>query len=287
MSQHPRLLVLEGNTREKCEKAAAVGAKSGGMLYRQAIDRVFPAAGCDIVYPAEADSGMPPGTALTDYDGVVMGGSGLLISSDSSPPVTRQVELARKIMESGVPFFGSCWALQVAVVAAGGGVRPSPRGRELGFARKIALTAAGRAHTLYDGKPSVFDSVAIHFDEITHLPPGAVVLAANNHSRVQALTLPYKGGNFTGVQYHPEFDLPQIARLIGRDAKQMVELGFFADEDAALSYKGQLEALHQDPGRKDLAWLLGIDDDILDDGIRYREILNWVKLTVLPYMSRR
>ncbi len=287
MARRPRLLVLEGNTREKCEEAAAHGAMSGGVLYAHVIDKIFPAAQCDIVHPAEADSGMPAGAALTDYDGAVMGGSGLLISIDSSPPVIRQVDLARAIMEAGVPFFGSCWALQVAVAAAGGGVKSSPRGRELGIARKIALTAAGQAHSLYEGKSRVFDSIAIHFDEITHLPPGAEVLATNNHSRVQALTLPYKGGHFTGVQYHPEYDLPQIARLIGRDAKHVVEMGFFAGEDAAKTYRDQLEALHRDPGRQDLAWLLGIDADILDEGIRYREILNWIKLTVLPYMARR
>src|SRR6266403_1796200 len=57
-----------------------------------------------------------------------------------------------------VPSFGSCWAAQMAVVAAGGMVRANPRGREMGIARKIALTPEGRGHPLYAGKGAVFDA---------------------------------------------------------------------------------------------------------------------------------
>ena len=55
----------------------------------------------------------------------------------------RQVELARAVYKSGTPFFGSCWGLQVATVAAGGSVRQNPRGREVGIARDLTLTSAG------------------------------------------------------------------------------------------------------------------------------------------------
>ena len=58
----------------------------------------------------------------------------------------------------------------MAVVAAGGTVRANPRGREMGIARKIALTPEGRGHPLYAGKGSVFDAFISHVDEITHLP---------------------------------------------------------------------------------------------------------------------
>ncbi len=72
--------------------------------------------------------------------------------------MTRQIELAKAVFAAGVPFFGSCWGLQVAVTAAGGEVRANPRGREFGFARRILLTEAGREHRLFAGKPAAFEA---------------------------------------------------------------------------------------------------------------------------------
>ena len=60
--------------------------------------------------------------------------------------VAAQIELQRRVFASGVPSFGSCWALQVAVVAAGGACRASPHGREQGVGRKNRLTPEGAAH---------------------------------------------------------------------------------------------------------------------------------------------
>jgi GMP synthase (glutamine-hydrolysing) len=48
----------------------------------------------------------------------------------------------------------------------------------------------------------------------------------------------------------------------------------------------KLEALHQDPTRKDLAWLLGIDDDVMNEDVRRVEVRNWIELLVLPNMGR-
>jgi len=62
--------------------------------------------------------------------------------------VRGQLDLARAAFAARVPSFGSCWAAQIAVVAAGGIVRANPRGREMGIARKIALTPEGRGHPM-------------------------------------------------------------------------------------------------------------------------------------------
>ena len=73
--------------------------------------------------------------------------------------------------------------------------------------------------------------------------------------------------------------VPSVEPLVGE--------GFFADEEAALAHAAQLDTLHQNPTRQDLGWLLGIDADVLDPRIRYREIENWVKRMVLPRMIER
>jgi len=87
--------------------------------------------------------------------------------------VARQIAMQRDVYASGVPAFGSCWALQIAVVAAGGACRKSPHGREQGIGRKNALTDAGAAHPMFVGKPRVFDVASAHFDEVGCMCGGA------------------------------------------------------------------------------------------------------------------
>jgi GMP synthase (glutamine-hydrolysing) len=200
--------------------------------------------------------------------------------------VRGQIELARAAYAAGVPSFGSCWAAQMAVAAAGGIVRPNPRGREMGIARKITLTPEGRGHPMYAGKTPVFDGFTSHVDEITHLPPGAVVLATGGFTRVQAVSVVHRGGVFWGLQYHPEYDLHELARLTFCRIEKLVKLGFFQDREAALRYVELLETLHQDPSRKDIAWLLGIDADVTNEDVRVLEVRNWIDRLVLPAMQR-
>lgn len=282
----PRLLIAEGNVRENCEHLARHGTDGGSESYAAALRLFAPEAQIDIVHPADADPELPAGTGLADYDGVVIGGSGLH-AYDDAPEVARQVAFARAAFEARVPFLGSCWGLQVATVAAGGTVAKSPRGREVGIARKLRPTATGRGHPLYEGKPGAFDCCAIHFDEVTHLPAGSVVLAENDHSAIQAAVIPHAGGEFWGVQYHPEFDLRHMARLINAYADAMIGQGFYADEAALAAHTADWETLADHPERNDLAWRLGIEGDVLDPYRRCREIGNWLTRAVRPRMAAR
>lgn len=275
MKRAPKILIADGNTKDRNDAMQAVGGELGAERYANEIRRMFPKAEMVTIYPGDSDAYLPKGTALSDFDGMVMGGSGLH-AFDQAPEVTRQVDLMRSALDEGMPVLGSCWGLQVAAAANGGSVSQNPRGREVGIARKIALTAAGIGHALFEDKPAVFDSPCIHYDEVTHLPAGAVVLAQNAHSSVQAAVIRSGAGVFWGVQYHPEFDLPHLANLYRRYADDMLSQGYFIDMDALETYANELSALHQDPSRLDLRWRLGIDDDVLDPDLRCREIRNWV-----------
>ncbi len=132
-----------------------------------------------------------------------------------------------KSLPRSVPFFGSCWGLQVAAVAAGGTVRLNPKGREIGVARKITLTEAGRAHPMHAGRPLAFDAPTVHSDEVA-LPPGDIVVtAANAVTDVQAAEIRHEGGVFWGVQYHPEYSLLDIAATLRRYGTRLIDDGFF------------------------------------------------------------
>jgi GMP synthase (glutamine-hydrolysing) len=286
MANDPRILVVDGYSREGREDLRAGGATTAGELYARMLKESAPnGTEVEIVCPADPDAALPKGAAIDRYDGIAWTGSSLTVFADD-PKVTPQIEFAKAAFEAKVPSFGSCWAAQIAAVAAGGRCDVNPRGREMGIARKIALTPEGRAHPLYTGKKSVFDAFISHDDEVTHLPASASLLACNGHTHVQAVSVTHKGGVFWGLQYHPEYDLHELARLCYCRKQKLVDRGFFRDLDAAQDFVDRLEALHQDPGRKDIAWLLGIDEDVMNQDIRCAEVRNWIDLLVLPTMRR-
>ena len=186
---------------------------------------------------------------------------------------------------AGVPFFGSCWGLQLAVTAAGGIVQANPRGREFGFARRIRLTETGRSHPLYAGKPEVFEAPTIHKDEVATLPAGATVLATNDMG-LQAAAFTHGRGTFWGVQYHPEYDPVDIAAAALRYGQQLVDEGLFADLAALKAFAAELQVLQERPADPPLVWKHGLGPAMTDGSLRLRELGNWLERQVLPRSAR-
>ncbi|MFC3051972.1 type 1 glutamine amidotransferase [Kordiimonas pumila] len=276
----PRILVMEGNPAQSRKKAQKQNIKMAGETYADIVRRYFPAIDIDTVYAADRDAEMPSGTDLKGYDGFIVGGSGLHCY-DTTFEVLNQIELLKQATDAGLPVLGSCWGLQIAALAGGGAVERSPIGREIGVARKIHLTAEGQAHPLYAGKRLVFDSPCIHYDEVVKLPSGSTVLASNKHSHVQAAIIPLANSEVWAMQYHPEFELSNIAQLLGLYAADMMAEGFFKDEASLNAYIKNVRILASDPANKAASWQLAIDSDILDNAYQTLEIQNWVKAFIL------
>ena len=278
-----RVLVIDGNVAAiRARQTAALGYDSG-TGYARVLRRIDSSLRIDIVLAADAEPKFPAG-GLASYDGVTMTGSALNIYNGGAP-VTRQIELAKAIFAAGVPFFGSCWGLQVAVTAAGGEVRANPRGREFGFARRIFLTDAGRTHPLFAGKPLVFEAPTVHRDVIASLPAGAVVLADNDFG-VQAAWFTSGRGTFWGVQYHPEYDYLDIAAAAERYGETLVAEGMFADAPALAAFAADLRALQANPADAALLWKHGLGPALRIEALRLREISNWLQAEVLPRVAR-
>jgi GMP synthase (glutamine-hydrolysing) len=280
-----RFLVIEGNIRDDREAYRSGLGLTASEAYAATLAQIAPDAVCDICFPADEGADLPDAEGLEAYDGVVMTGSALNLY-DGGPAITRQIDLARAVFASRTPFFGSCWGLQVASAAAGGDVLRNPRGREVGFARNIWPTAMGRAHPLLAGRPGAYDAPASHID-IVAPPPGALILAANAMSAVQAAQIAWGGGTFWGVQYHPEYSLREIAAIIARRAPTLAREGFFPDENAAEAFAGDLRALDDAPQRRDIAWRLGLGGEVLDPPRRRTELINFVEAWVRPAKSVR
>jgi GMP synthase (glutamine-hydrolysing) len=52
--------------------------------------------------------------------------------------------------------------------------------------------------------------------------------------------------------------------------------GFFKDLAELRSYAADLTSLAADRTRRDIAWRLGLGEDILDEGVRLSELSNWI-----------
>ena len=273
-----RVLVIDGNVAEiRARLTAALGYDSG-TGYAQVLRRIEPSLHVDIVCAADG-AALPAGMALENYQGVTMTGSALNVYNGGAP-VDRQIELVKAVFAAGVPFFGSCWGLQVAVTAAGGLVRANPRGREFGFARRILLSDAGREHPLFAGKPTTFEAPTVHRDEIASLPPGAALLAANDFG-VQAASFNAGRGTFWGVQYHPEYDYRDIAAVAERYGETLVKEGMFSDVPALAAFAAELRALETNPSDATLLWKHGLGPAMRDPSLRLLEIRNWLNVKVL------
>jgi GMP synthase (glutamine-hydrolysing) len=271
-----RLLVLDAYPREGREALREAGGTPAGELYARLLRDLLPDGRVDVGRPAEPGPLLPGGGQLADYHGVVWTGSSLSLQGGDDVRVRRQVELARAAFAQGVSSFGSCWAAQVAAVAAGGECAASPRGREFGVARRIRIEPQALGHPLYRDKPPVFDAFTSHGDEVVRLPRRARLLASNAWSRVQALDVSDGRGRFWAVQYHPEYDLAEVAALCRLRREELVAQGTFADARAADDYVASLEALHRDPARADLREALALGPDVLDPALRTRELRNWI-----------
>lgn len=275
-----RLLLMEGNPSEKRARGDALGVRSSSAVYATAINAHFPEIALDVINAADRDAAIPDGRDFGDYHGFVVTGSSLHAYDDEFA-VTNQIAVLKEAADAGLPILGSCWGLQIATVAAGGKVALSSVGREVGFARKIVPTLAGHNHPLLGARGAVYDAPCIHYDEVTQLPEGATLLASNAHSAIQAAVIPLGKSEVWAMQYHPEFDLTQLAQLYTLYADDMISQGFFTSHDELVAYCAKLLALAQNPGDSGLAWQLGIDHDITVDHRRRAEIIAWIENKVL------
>ena len=278
-----QFLIVDGYPKPSRDDFDVVGMKHAWLLYGEMLQKQLPDAEYKVWFPSDHPT-PPDGKGPEHYAGVLWTGCNLTIYHDEDR-VKRQVEYARASYAAGTPQFGSCWGLQMAAASAGGAITPNPKGREMGIGRKIHQTPEGLKHPMMDGKPAVYNGFISHLDEVSGLPEGATLLATNNFTHVQAIEVKHGKGVFWGVQYHPEYDLHELARLIAAREQKLLPEGFFRDHDDLAQYVDKLETLHQNPTRKDLRWQLDIDDDVLSEEVRQLEFHNWIHKVVLPHAA--
>ncbi len=144
-----------------------------------------------------------PGGGLPDpaaADGVVVTGS--LASVTAPEPWMDALGAWLLRAADRIPVLGVCFGHQLLAHALGGAVERNPRGPESGTV-EVGLTPAGRRDPLFAGAPEPLLVQQSHEDHVPAPPPGAVLLAGNAHTPVQAFA---HGPRLRAVQFHPEFD---------------------------------------------------------------------------------
>ena len=246
-------------------------------MFGDFLSREAPNATTEIVYVADPDFSLPAGASIDDYDGFIWTGSDLTVYHTDDARVASQISFAETLMEQGAASWGSCWGIQMASLVSGGEVAANPLGREWGIARSIKLTGAARTSPMLAGKPAEFDGFIMHLDEVTRLPEDTPLLATNDHTRVQAAVFEHGDSAFWSTQYHPEYNLFEMGRLIAARAEPLVREGHFPDEDAVAAYAARMMELSADPESRSLRDELDVGDDIIDPQIRELELRNWLR----------
>jgi len=88
---------------------------------------------------------------------------------------------------------------------------------------------------------------------------------------VQAVDVRHARGVFWAVQYHPEYDLREVARLTALRKTQLIAQGRFRDDADAADWAARMEAI--EAGQGDAA---GLDPGVADAAARSREVANWI-----------
>ncbi|TDE95851.1 glutamine amidotransferase [Occultella glacieicola] len=160
------------------------------------------------------EAGQMPPRDLTEYAGVIIGGSPFTVSDAHKSPVQRRVEadlglIVDEVIRRDLPMLALCYGVGI-VGARAGGVVDATYGEQTSAAR-IELTPDGVADPLLADLPTAFEAYVGHKEAVTRLPAGATVLATSATCPVQMYRL---GRHGYVTQFHPEMDLASVTTRI-------------------------------------------------------------------------
>jgi GMP synthase-like glutamine amidotransferase len=171
---------------------------------------------------------------LTDFAGLVVLGGDMGVADDAIAPwLPHERALLREAVEREVPTLAICLGAQLLATASGGRVEPDPDGPEIG-AQLVAKRTAASSDPLFGSLPITPDVHQWHYDAITVLPPGALLLASSPRGEHQAYRL---GRLAWAVQFHIETTPDTLREWARADAPRLPEY----DLDAVLARAGEVD----------------------------------------------
>ena len=216
-----KILIVEGNLREENESFSKVGIQTHTQSLKDSLAYYTNDLEFDVVNPSSDENIQPIIEKLSNYDGLIWGGSSLNIYNDT-PEIRRQIEFMRECQKNVKKILAICWGMQVAVTAAGGQVKKA-NDSNIGIANEVTINEKGLAHPLYEGKDKIFNTPAFNFDEVVKIPDNGICLASNKINNVQSLYFEVNDTKIWGLQYHPEITYEKMISLIEFRKDKLVE----------------------------------------------------------------
>ena len=207
-----KILIVEGNPKEENESFSRVGIQTHTESLRDSLNFFKEELNFDVVNPSSDQSIELIKSNLSNYDGLIWGGSSLNIYN-KTPDIIRQIEFMKECQKKVQNILAICWGMQVAVTAAGGEVKKA-KNSHIGIANEITINDLGQNHPLYKNKDRKFNSPAFNFDEVKIPPKNAICLASNKINKVQSLYFEVNDSKIWGLQYHPEITYEKMISLI-------------------------------------------------------------------------
>ena len=266
------ILIVDGNEKEASERYKKRGMATQYDVYSKVINKISNNEfNVSVIHPAITDDYLTNGLSLDDFDGIVWTGS-LLNIYDMTPPILRQIDLAKNLFTKKNKIFGSCWGLHVLVTAAGGKVRKNPNGLEAVVAKNIKLNENGISHKLYKGKKDSFDAFCWHYDEAEFLPENSIVLSSNAKSKIQSVVFEKDQSHVWAVQYHPEFDPNWIAGLMEQRKEILLKEKAYNTEKEFIDQKNYFNSFKKLPNK----YLEEKYSYLIDEKMHTLELANWI-----------
>jgi GMP synthase (glutamine-hydrolysing) len=176
------------------------------------------------------EAGPLPDLELSDYSGVIVGGSPFTSSDPDSGKSTTQLRVEQELaalldrmVAADFPFLGACYGVGT-LGRHQGAIIDRTYGEAVGGI-EIKLTAEGQRDPLLVGIPEAFTAFTGHKEACTVLPPQAVLLASSATCPVHMFRIKQ---NLYATQFHPELDVEGLARRVDIYRHH----GYFAPEEA-------------------------------------------------------
>jgi GMP synthase (glutamine-hydrolysing) len=196
----PRILVIENDLEDPVARLGEWLRQAGATLDVRSLP---------------AGDALP--TTMVGFDGlVVMGGWQHANSELDGPWFPALRELMAAAVAERLPVLGVCLGGQLLALAAGGRVAPgafAEYGPQL-----VAKRQAAAGDALFKQLPITPDVLQWHRDEVTQLPPGAVLLASSPTCEVQAFRV---GPCAWGLQFHIETTPEMVQTWAASDAEEL------------------------------------------------------------------
>ena len=214
------ILVVEGNLREENQSFSKVGIKTHTESLKESLNYYVDNLNLDVVNPSSDKNFESIIEKLSNYDGLIWGGSSLNIYNNT-PEIKKQIEFMRECQKRVRNILAICWGMQVAVTAAGGVVKKAASSH-IGIANHIRISVEGLKHPIYKNKKDNFNSPAFNFDEVVTLPKNGICLASNKINKIQSIYFTVGDTKIWGLQYHPEITYEKMISLIEFRKKRLI-----------------------------------------------------------------